>query len=83
MPYGPCVGCGAMNYSNSMGGPHICPACDCGYPPHVGNPGRVKDDLAVPVFLTPMQGCICPPTSEQTCRNPMCPRGGALPFIVT
>ena len=26
--------------------------------------------------LTPPQpqGCICPPTSEQTCQNPMCPR---------
>ncbi len=22
------------------------------------------------------QGCICPPTSEQTCENPMCPRKG-------
>lgn len=21
-----------------------------------------------------MQGCICPPTSEQTCQNPHCPR---------
>lgn len=20
------------------------------------------------------QGCICPPTSEQTCQNPTCPR---------
>ena len=23
---------------------------------------------------TAPQGCICPPTSEQTCMNPMCPR---------
>lgn len=22
----------------------------------------------------PPMGCICPPTSEQTCRNPLCPR---------
>jgi hypothetical protein len=22
-------------------------------------------------------GCICPPTSEQTCLNQICPRGGA------
>lgn len=21
-------------------------------------------------------GCICPPTSEQTCENPLCPRKG-------
>jgi len=24
--------------------------------------------------MTPPQGCICPPTSEQTCMNPACPR---------
>lgn len=22
----------------------------------------------------PARGCICPPTSEQTCQSPMCPR---------
>ena len=22
------------------------------------------------------QGCVCPPTSEQTCQNPLCPRKG-------
>lgn len=27
---------------------------------------------------TAPQGCICPPTSEQTCRNPVCPRGGGI-----
>lgn len=27
-----------------------------------------------PVFHPP--GCICPPTSEQTCQNPACPRKG-------
>ena len=26
-----------------------------------------------PFVPTPM-GCICPPTSEQTCQNPSCPR---------
>lgn len=26
---GPCLGCGAENYPLSMGGPGICPACDC------------------------------------------------------
>lgn len=29
---GPCLACGATNYPLSMGGPGICPACDC-YPP--------------------------------------------------
>ena len=27
---GPCCICGATNYSLSMGGPTICPSCDCG-----------------------------------------------------
>lgn len=27
---GPCVVCGLKNYALSMGGPTICPACDCG-----------------------------------------------------
>lgn len=30
---GPCVVCGATNYSLSYGGPTICPACDCGASP--------------------------------------------------
>lgn len=30
--------------------------------------------------VTPLpQGCICPPTSEQTCRNPNCPRAPLQP----
>ena len=29
MPYGPCMICGATNYPSSMGGPMICPQCDC------------------------------------------------------
>jgi hypothetical protein len=33
MQSGPCVVCGARDYSLSMGGPSICSACDCGYPP--------------------------------------------------
>jgi hypothetical protein len=27
---GPCVICGAMDYQLSVGGPTICPSCDCG-----------------------------------------------------
>lgn len=30
MPYGPCIICGDINYALSMGGPGICPSCDCG-----------------------------------------------------
>ena len=35
---GPCARCGATGYPLSMGGPSICPACDC-MPPE----RRVKD----------------------------------------
>jgi hypothetical protein len=42
-----------------------CPICNPGYPqPFVVQP------------VTPPMGCICPPTSEKTCENPMCPRKG-------
>jgi hypothetical protein len=27
---GPCVICGDVGYELSMGGPSICPSCDCG-----------------------------------------------------
>lgn len=32
---GPCVVCGATNYLPSLGGPEICPPCDCGDFGHV------------------------------------------------
>ena len=35
MPKGPCIVCGATDYSLSMGGPSICSACDCGIPSEV------------------------------------------------
>lgn len=28
---GPCLICGSFGYSMSMGGPGICPKCDCGH----------------------------------------------------
>jgi len=31
---GPCILCGTTNYPMSMGGPTICPACDCGIAGH-------------------------------------------------
>lgn len=30
--------------------------------------------FVAPNYTPPPQGCICPPTSEQTCQNPACPR---------
>lgn len=31
------------------------------------------------IMQTP-QGCICPPTSEQTCQSPTCPRKNPLGY---
>ena len=31
-------------------------------------------NTTIPAYQAPHQGCICPPTSEQTCQNPYCPR---------
>lgn len=55
---------------------HHCPSYPC---PICHPPGLYQ---VVPVQLPP-QGCICPPTSEQTCKNPICPRGGSLPPAIT
>lgn len=30
MPLGPCLICGETDYPLSLGGPGICPSCDCG-----------------------------------------------------
>ena len=32
---GPCIVCGATNYPLSMGGPTLCPSCDCGIDPKI------------------------------------------------
>lgn len=71
MPAGPCMLCGARNYSNSMGGRHFCPSCDCGNPPHVGNPLLAAAPM---MFPPPTMGCICPGDATPYCRNPLCPR---------
>lgn len=41
--------------------------CQCGTAPQPWPP------YYPPVYSYPM-GCVCPPTSEKTCGNPMCPR---------
>lgn len=28
---GPCIFCGKTNYPPSLGGPQVCPSCDCGH----------------------------------------------------
>lgn len=42
---GPCVVCGLTYYPLSMGGPHICPSCDCGIEPQ--DPRHAKNRLAL------------------------------------
>jgi len=40
---GPCTVCGLTNYPLSVGGPSICPACDCGnYGPATVNAQRLE-----------------------------------------
>jgi hypothetical protein len=41
----------------------------------IGQPRRF--DLSWPPV-----GCVCPPTSEQTCKNPTCPRQPPKPLSV-
>ena len=43
-----------------------CPLCD--------------GPLPTPAVIMPQMGCICPPTSEQTCGNPMYPRKAFHPI---
>jgi len=59
--------CGCVN--PRPGGCHACnPGGDYPIaPPNYSLP-------PAPAFHPP--GCICPPTSEQTCQAPMCPRKG-------
>jgi hypothetical protein len=50
-----------------------CSFVDC-----VNNPLRQLYSPQTPgPYIPPApMGCICPPTSEKTCENPMCPRKG-------
>ena len=36
-----------------------------------------------PTYTAPSPGCICPPTSEQTCLNDRCPRKPWKPYTMT
>lgn len=50
MPAGPCVLCGDTDYPASLGGPMICPSCDCGIPPEIARlkreNARLRQELA-------------------------------------
>jgi hypothetical protein len=54
MPFGPCRLCGATNYPNSLGGPEICPSCDCGRAP------TLKPPVADPFPVSAIQGALPP-----------------------
>lgn len=50
---------------------HFC----TGYPCPICYPPNYYTLPPAPTY-TVSPGCICPPTSEKTCENPMCPRKG-------
>lgn len=50
----------------------------CYQPNCVHNPPGWYGPTYNPLSYTPPMGCICPPTSEQTCRNELCPRKSRL-----
>lgn len=50
-----------------------CAYTDC--PNNTFNrPNWQSPPVVTPLMPPQPMGCICPPTSEQTCGNPMCPR---------
>lgn len=53
------------------------------YPkPQPAEPDTEPQTPAVPLVAPPIpKGCICPPTSEQTCQNPQC--GRKPPLYIT
>lgn len=46
MPSGTCIVCGATNYPLSLGGPSICPSCDCGHSPNHREVQRLRRENA-------------------------------------
>lgn len=58
-----------------------CPNCKA----HAGctcQPPNIWWQQLPPIMQQPTpMGCICPPTSEQTCQNPICPRKGVSATI--
>jgi hypothetical protein len=41
--------CGATNYPSSLGGPAICPSCDCGHPPQRAAAAGVYSPEVLPI----------------------------------
>lgn len=54
-----------------------CSACSP-RPYYAPNPDPLRQPQPQYGWPIPPVGCICPPTSEQTCENPGCPRKNHL-----
>jgi hypothetical protein len=64
-PYPPCFCIGVPDY-----GTQPLPSSPPWEPTYTPPPVTVP---SIPVTPAP-RGCVCPPTSEQTCQSPVCPR---------
>jgi hypothetical protein len=62
---------------------HQCARPECQTTAGCAHRGPLGEMCHFPQTVPHQMGCICPPTSEQTCRNPFCPRGGSMPFKIT
>lgn len=86
---GACTGCGATNYPPSMGGPGICPACDC-LPPEKRVRqlaeenrmlrARVAELEAMPrlVPVDESEDGVVMACTDPACRHFTCPRCGMV-----
>lgn len=78
---GPCVVCGMKDYNLSMGGPHICPSCDCGIAPddprHAKNLLRRKEgvDINQPILLPASRDALILAALEQVAADIRAIRG--------
>ncbi len=59
---------------------HVCPRTECEVDCVLKRPSYMG--LALYPSPSPLMGCICPPTSEQTCQNPVCPRKDNSPTAI-
>lgn len=80
------------NCSGPQPGQPLCPCRMRGVIAREGRWVQIERDLGpampLPLPLPPnilgtSRGCVCPPTSEKTCRSSNCPRQPAKPIQVT
>ena len=53
---------------------HYCTSYPCPFCHPHAFPAQPQFFGPTPVYAPVQQGCICPPTSEQTCMSEVCPR---------